>query len=94
MRAQSSAPPSASISALALEEHWLPRKRWEEEVEQVEQRRIAAPPPGPKAPKTEPSVQTVRSAGGRESRWEEATRQRTRAESVRAQGVEPNVREI
>lgn len=93
MRAWSNAPPSASNSALKLEEHWLPRKRKVKEVEQEEQRTKAAPPPGPNAPSTEPSVQMVRSAGGREERWETAAKRRRNGGSERAHGCWPRERE-
>ena len=44
-------------------------------------------PPGPNSPRTEPSVQMVRSEGGREETKELAKPERTRGGSEREQGI-------
>ena len=68
-------------------EHRGPAGKEKEKLEEQEEQLMKTPePPGPRVPMTEPSVQMVRSVGGREERWPLAKADRRRGGSEREQG--------
>ena len=68
-------------------EHRGPAEKEKEKLEEHEEQLMKTPePPGPSFPITEPSVQMVRSDGGREERWPLAKAVRRRGGSEREQG--------
>ena len=76
----------ATTSAVKLE-HRSPAGKEKEKLEEHEEQLMKTPePPGPSFPMTEPSVQMVRSDGGREERWPLANVERRRGGSEREQG--------
>ena len=78
----------ATTSASKLEQ-CAPAGKEKENVEEQEEQEMNTPePPGPKVPRTDPSVQMVRSAWGSEERWLVAKVERTTGGSVRLQGRE------
>ena len=77
----------ATTSATKLE-HTPPAEKDKEEELQQEVHSMKMPdPPGPKHPRTEPSVQMVRSQGGREETKDLARPERIRGGSERWQGM-------
>ena len=78
----------AQASAEKLEHTGPAEKERLASVPQREQLARTAEPPLPKEKGTEPSVQSTRSCGGRESRWARAASKRERGGSEREHGEE------
>ena len=71
---------------MKLEQQGPTGKERENEEEHEEQTMNIPEPPEPKGVRTDPSVQMVRSDGGREDKWRRAGKEWTGEGSVRRQG--------